>query len=93
MTIHITPEEKFSHVSFESNVAIKNYSELINKVLNCFIPSKFIVTIFANMVRFNNFVNSMNCLKKNNLLSCIKIYIYFFFVYSINLKNSQSRKV
>ncbi|TDG39480.1 hypothetical protein AWZ03_014098 [Drosophila navojoa] len=48
MTIHITPEEKFSYVSFESNVALNNYTRLINQVIRTFKPGKFIVTIFAN---------------------------------------------
>ncbi|XP_068140373.1 S-adenosylmethionine decarboxylase proenzyme [Drosophila tropicalis] len=48
MTIHITPEENFSYVSFESNVALNNYRMLINQVVQTFKPGKFIVTIFAN---------------------------------------------
>jgi len=50
MTIHITPENKFSYVSFETNVALSNYRKLINQVINTFKPGKFIVTIFANKV-------------------------------------------
>lgn len=48
MTIHITPEHQFSYVSFESNVALNNYADLINRVIKTFLPSKFIITIFAN---------------------------------------------
>ncbi|XP_055836821.1 S-adenosylmethionine decarboxylase proenzyme isoform X1 [Episyrphus balteatus] len=48
MTIHITPEPDFSYVSFESNVASSNYSDLISRVINTFQPGKFVVTIFAN---------------------------------------------
>ncbi|KAH8281600.1 hypothetical protein KR054_001760 [Drosophila jambulina] len=48
MTIHITPENQFSYVSFETNVALSNYRKLINQVINTFKPGKFIVTIFAN---------------------------------------------
>ncbi|XP_046868934.1 S-adenosylmethionine decarboxylase proenzyme-like [Drosophila willistoni] len=48
MTIHITPEENFSYVSYESNVALNNYRMLINQVVQTFKPGKFIVTIFAN---------------------------------------------
>ncbi|XP_037961024.1 S-adenosylmethionine decarboxylase proenzyme [Teleopsis dalmanni] len=48
MTIHITPEKDFSYVSFESNVALSNYTDLINRVIKTFKPSKFIVTVFAN---------------------------------------------
>ncbi|XP_041449662.1 S-adenosylmethionine decarboxylase proenzyme isoform X2 [Drosophila obscura] len=48
MTIHITPENLFSYVSFETNVAMTNYRNLINQVINTFKPGKFIVTIYAN---------------------------------------------
>jgi S-adenosylmethionine decarboxylase len=50
MTIHITPEPECSYVSFESNVPIKSYSGLIQRVINTFQPEKFIVNIFANRV-------------------------------------------
>lgn len=48
MTIHITPEKEFSYVSFESNVSMNNYTDLIMRVIHTFLPSKFIITIFAN---------------------------------------------
>lgn len=48
MTIHITPESQFSYVSFESNVSRSNYADLIKNVIKTFLPSKFIITIFAN---------------------------------------------
>ena len=51
MTIHITPEPEFSYVSFESNVPMKSYGGLIQRVVNTFKPGKFILTIFANRVR------------------------------------------
>lgn len=47
-TIHVTPEAEFSYVSFESNVQQADYPALIAKVLNCFKPGKFLLTIFAN---------------------------------------------
>lgn len=50
MTIHITPEEEFSYVSFESNVSAANYAEIISRVIDTFRPGKFVVTIFANKV-------------------------------------------
>lgn len=53
MTIHITPESNFSYVSFESNVSMNNYAELINRVVKTFKPGKFVVTIFANKVRIS----------------------------------------
>jgi S-adenosylmethionine decarboxylase len=48
MTIHITPEAKFSYVSFESNIPQSSYMDVIARVLQTFRPGKFIVTAFAN---------------------------------------------
>ena len=49
-TIHVTPEEEFSYVSFETNVAMQDYSDLIDKVLRVFKPGRFTMTLFANHV-------------------------------------------
>lgn len=51
MTIHITPEQEFSYVSFETNVAASDYGDLITRVIETFQPGKFVVTILANKVR------------------------------------------
>jgi len=48
ITIHVTPEPHCSYVSFESNVPQESYDELIKKVLECFNPGKFLMTVFAN---------------------------------------------
>lgn len=48
MTIHITPEDEFSYVSFESNIPQSSYLDVIARVLDTFRPGKFIVTAFAN---------------------------------------------
>ncbi|XP_070568458.1 S-adenosylmethionine decarboxylase proenzyme-like isoform X2 [Ptychodera flava] len=48
VTIHVTPEPEFSYVSFESNVSRKNYTELVEKILDIFRPNKFVMTLFAN---------------------------------------------
>jgi hypothetical protein len=53
MTIHITPEAKFSYVSFESNIPQSSYMDVIARVLETFRPGKFIVTSFANKVLYN----------------------------------------
>lgn len=53
MTIHITPEAKFSYVSFESNIPQSSYMDVIARVLETFRPGKFIVTSFANKVLCN----------------------------------------
>lgn len=50
MTIHITPESRFSYVSFESNVTSVDYGKLIKRVIETFWPKKFLITIFANQL-------------------------------------------
>ena len=50
MTIHITPEPEYSYVSFESNIPLSSYLGVIQRVLETFMPGKFILTIFANRV-------------------------------------------
>ena len=59
MTIHITPEPEFSYVSFESNIPLTSYLGVIQRVLDTFLPGKFILTIFANRVS--------TCIKSSNL--------------------------
>jgi len=48
VTIHITPEPKFCYVSFETNQRRKCLYKQTLKVLDCFKPNKFMITIFAN---------------------------------------------
>ena len=50
VTIHITPEQQFSYVSFESNIPATSYLNIVTNVLNTFNPGKFILTIFATKV-------------------------------------------
>ncbi|CAL8130114.1 unnamed protein product [Orchesella dallaii] len=50
MTIHITPESEFSYVSFETNISMRSYKELIGRVVDVFRPGKFVLTFFANKV-------------------------------------------
>jgi S-adenosylmethionine decarboxylase len=47
-TIHVTPEPECSYVSFETNVFVNDYTELIRKVLNCFQPKRLLITLFGN---------------------------------------------
>eukprot|EP00754_Rhynchopus_humris_P002391 Rhum_TRINITY_DN11324_c1_g1::Rhum_TRINITY_DN11324_c1_g1_i1::g.43997::m.43997/K01611/speD, AMD1; S-adenosylmethionine decarboxylase len=47
-TIHITPEDHCSFVSFETNLPQANYGELVQRVLKVFDPSKSFVTLFAD---------------------------------------------
>lgn len=46
--IHITPQQECSYVSFETNVKVSSYKELISKVLEAFKPGRFLMTLFAN---------------------------------------------
>ncbi len=47
-TIHITPQPNCSFVSFETNVFMEDYTELINKVVQAFRPDRFILAHIAN---------------------------------------------
>ncbi|KPJ12862.1 S-adenosylmethionine decarboxylase proenzyme [Papilio machaon] len=47
MTIHITPERSCSYVSFESNVPVSSYDEVVARVLHAFRPGRFVLTVFA----------------------------------------------
>jgi len=46
-TIHVTPEQQCSYASFESNISLPSYTELIKNVLEMFKPGSFSVTFFA----------------------------------------------
>jgi S-adenosylmethionine decarboxylase len=58
ITIHITPEAEFSYVSYETNMTINsanantigftNYMDLITRIITCFKPRSFLITMFAN---------------------------------------------
>jgi len=45
-TIHVTPEPGFSFVSFETNIAMTNYTKLVTQVINVFKPATFCVSVF-----------------------------------------------
>jgi S-adenosylmethionine decarboxylase len=47
-TIHVTPEPSFSYVSYESNISVSSYNDMIKRVLNIFKPGKFIISVFAD---------------------------------------------
>ena len=48
-TIHITPEETHSYVSFETNVeSLASFDDLVRKVVSIFRPGKFSVSIFTD---------------------------------------------
>jgi S-adenosylmethionine decarboxylase len=75
MTIHITPQQEFSYVSFETNVPQSSYKELVTKVLKTFQPEKCVITMFTNEVykiikKINDFLTNTI-----NYISCLKIEI------------------
>jgi len=47
-TIHVTPQESCSFASFETNIVLLDYTELAEKVLQCFQPQRFILTLMGN---------------------------------------------
>lgn len=52
-TIHVTPEDEFSFVSFETNISRDNlppggFSQLIERVIDVFEPGRFTVAFFAD---------------------------------------------
>lgn len=48
-TIHVTPQEKSSYVSFGTNVKLADYSDIVQKVLAIFKPQRFTMTMFADL--------------------------------------------
>jgi len=46
-TIHVTPEPICSYASFETNISMTSYSQLINQVLQFFKPGTFTITFFS----------------------------------------------
>lgn len=82
MTIHITPQQEFSYVSFETNVPQSSYKDLITKVLKTFQPDKFVLTMFTNEVCKINYIMS------NNLYEII-----YYFLNRIHQVNQTTRKL
>jgi S-adenosylmethionine decarboxylase len=50
VTIHVTPESDFCYASFETNQRRQCLYKQTLKVIECFQPEKFMMTIFANAV-------------------------------------------
>merc|ERR1712137_302801 len=47
-TFHITPEPEFSYVSYETNIRVASYGNIIRLVLDIFKPAQFIISVFAD---------------------------------------------
>ena len=47
-TIHVTPEPQCSFVSFETNVVLSNYTQLVQNVVNTFQPGSFCMSLFVD---------------------------------------------
>lgn len=47
-TIHITPEDDYSYVSFETNAHCLCYTDLVQQVVDTFKPGTFLVTLYGN---------------------------------------------
>ena len=47
-TIHVTPESHCSYASFETNIKLPSYNELLTRVLKLFKPQRFTLTMFAD---------------------------------------------
>lgn len=46
-TVKVTPEPDFSYASFETNVRLPDYNDVVREVLEVFRPRKFTMTLFA----------------------------------------------
>lgn len=85
MTIHITPEPEFSYVSFESNVASEDYSDLISRVIKLFQPGKFLVTIFVSKVCAHQTYALFLCMKNLN-------WFHFYSFHFLHKKKCRHQK-
>lgn len=47
-TIHVTPQSSCSYASFETNILLPSYTELIEKVVNVFKPGRATISVFSN---------------------------------------------
>jgi len=73
-TIHITPEDAFSYVSYECNLKTASYDDVIKRVLAIFKPSRFMVIIYAEkeaLVKSNNaYSSTLPGYKRDDLSKC-----------------------
>jgi len=93
-TIHITPQKECSFVSFETNIPLDDYTTLINKVLECFRPSQFIVVLYAHVSKprlFNKKALGISQQKLTIVDDCVyKFDTYTLYFTQVNTFTSKS---
>lgn len=52
----VTPESDFSYASFETNVRLPDYDDIVRGVLRVFRPKKFTMTLFAEKSGMANII-------------------------------------
>lgn len=73
-TIHITPEDAFSYVSYECNLKTASYDDVIKRVLAIFKPAQFMVIVYAEkdaLVKSNSaYSASLPGYKRDDVSKC-----------------------
>ena len=67
-TVHVTPQQECSFVSFETNLEQESYDYLITRVLELFQPGRCTLTLFASEVRQDRVATF---LWESSLLCCV----------------------
>lgn len=81
-TIHVTPQPECSFASFETNIPLENYTNLINKVVRVFCPRRFTVTLFAS--------NSAICGPSNKGFDVKKIHGFHRTIHTVTHLNTHN---
>ena len=79
-TIHVTPQASCSYVSFETNIKRKDYSQIINQVVEIFKPNKFIITLFSAKVFLSSYFTSLLSLISPIFFCQLKLHLFFNFL-------------
>jgi len=92
-TIHITPEAHCSYVSFETNLNLTDYTDLIKRVLKVFNPGKFSVSLYADSVtrsKFNSAINNyqLKCKTKQQVENSYVTYCHYVQKYEVSPSTS-----
>jgi S-adenosylmethionine decarboxylase len=57
-TMHVAPEEGNRYASFETNVRLDSYDDVVERVLRVFKPAKFTMTLFAEQTGFQQITSN-----------------------------------